>query len=336
MRVAIVGAGALGCTFGALLDRAGHEVQLVARGAQLDAIRADGLHLQGGFGDWLATRLRPVEAIDGQPDLAMVCVKAHDADAAISANADALQGIPVMIVQNGLGGVERASALLPASSCFGALSIVAASYLAPGRVTVTTAATTYIGRGPGPVDAGVRAVERALGDDLRLSAIGNFAGAQWTKLVVNQINALPAITGMSAQDVIAEPRLRMLMTRSMQEAVQTGVASGIRFGALQGLSNARLRLFAHLPVSAGQLLPLLFSARMGAVPNPGSTLQSLRRGQRTEIDHLNGAIVRAARAAGRTAPVNALLTELVHEVERTGSFLSADAVVHRADALDRG
>jgi 2-dehydropantoate 2-reductase len=67
--------------------------------------------------------------------------------------------------------------------------------------------------------------------------------------------------------------------------------------------------------------------RMGGVPNPGSTQQSIRRGSLTEIDFLNGAVVDAARRAGSTAPVNAVLTELVHRVENTHEFLSPEEVV---------
>jgi 2-dehydropantoate 2-reductase len=68
---------------------------------------------------------------------------------------------------------------------------------------------------------------------------------------------------------------------------------------------------------------------MGDVPNPGSTLQSIRRGQLTEIDYLNGAVVAEAAAHGLGAPVNAAIVALVHEVEATGQFLSPADVVSR-------
>ncbi|MGH1548158.1 ketopantoate reductase C-terminal domain-containing protein [Leifsonia poae] len=71
---------------------------------------------------------------------------------------------------------------------------------------------------------------------------------------------------------------------------------------------------------------------MGATPNPGSTLQSIRRGQLTEIDYLNGAVVDEARAAGVEAPINAAITALVHEVER-GGFLTPDQVAERMRPL---
>jgi 2-dehydropantoate 2-reductase len=68
---------------------------------------------------------------------------------------------------------------------------------------------------------------------------------------------------------------------------------------------------------------------MGDVPNPASTLQSIRRGQLTEIDSLNGAVVRIARENGRRAPINAALVDLVHEVERTGVFVAPADVAGR-------
>jgi 2-dehydropantoate 2-reductase len=95
------------------------------------------------------------------------------------------------------------------------------------------------------------------------------------------------------------------------------------------LGDRRLRAFARMPLAVGQALPLMMRARMGNVPNLGSTLQSIRRGQRTEIDYLNGAIVREAGIAGVGAPVNALMVELVHEVEERGSSLPPADVIAR-------
>ena len=83
MRIAVIGAGALGSTFAALLDRAGHDVRLIARGAQLDAVVASGLRLSGGFGEWTTTKLVAVPAVDERVDFVLLCVKAQDAAAAL-------------------------------------------------------------------------------------------------------------------------------------------------------------------------------------------------------------------------------------------------------------
>jgi 2-dehydropantoate 2-reductase len=250
---------------------------------------------------------------------------------AIRDNVTLLRGIPILVVQNGLDGVASAAAAAPRSDVVGALAMFATSYLSPGKITITTAGPIYLGGGKGDHDVPARYIARVLLDAMKVVVVSNFEGAQWTKLLINQVNALPAITGMSVQDVIGHPRLRRILTASMRECVRTGLASRVRFEKLQGLSHRRVRFFSVLPLWLGQVLPLLMSLRIGKTPNPGSTLQSIRRGQATEIDFLHGAVVRAAEKIGRPAPINASLVELVHEVEASGEFLLPDAVVERMD-----
>lgn len=326
MRIGIIGAGALGGTFAALLARAGHDVEVTARGAGLEAIRAGGIRVGGGYGE-VHARVEANAVLTVAPDLVLVCTKAQDAADAIAVNAALVDGAPVVVVQNGLEGVETAARLLPRSSCMGLLSIVAANYTHPGRVQVTTPATSYLGRGDGPADAESVRIAAILAEAVPVVAIDDFRGAQWTKLVVNMLNAVPAIVGWSVQDVIDDRRLRRVVTASMRETVRIAIERGVRFGALQGLGDRRLRLLARVPLAIGQVLPWLMRVRMGAVPNLGSTQQSVLRGQRTEIDYLNGAVVREASAIGRVAPVNAALTALVHEVESTGSHLPVERVL---------
>ncbi|RFA11902.1 2-dehydropantoate 2-reductase [Subtercola boreus] len=325
MQIAVVGGGAIGGTIAALLDRAGHSVELTARGEHLAAIRESGIRLTGGWG----THVAPVQAnerLTVAPELAFVCTKAQDARSAILSNADVLRGRSVVIVQNGLEALDTARTALPDAEWTGALALYAASYLAAGEISVTTTGVTYLGSGDGEPSPAALAATATLSAVMPAEAIANFTGAQWSKLIVNQVNAMPAITGLSVQETIEHPELRRIITRSMQEAVRTGFARGTHYGRVQGLSQALLRAFALAPVRLAEQLPLRMRARMGSTPNPGSTLQSIRRGQPTEIDYLNGAVVAEATSAGRTAPVNAALVDLVHEVERTGDFLTPAAV----------
>ncbi|MEJ1230185.1 MAG: 2-dehydropantoate 2-reductase [Galbitalea sp.] len=325
MRIGVIGAGAIGGATAALLARVGHEVEVTARGEHLEAIQAGGIRLTGGWGDFTAA-VRAGGLLTRAPELAIVATKATDARAAILANARLLSGIPVVVVQNGLGAVSATTPLLPRSDVLGALALYASSLVEPGHIVITTPGATYIGGGG---DLPARFAAGVLADAMPAFVTHNFVGAQWTKLVVNQVNALPAMTGMSVQEVIGEPRLRRILTRSMRENVRVGIRSGVRFASLQGLSDGRLRLFLRVPLPLAEALPRLMARRMGATPNPGSTLQSIRRGQRTEIDYLNGAVVAAAATAGIAAPVNAAIVGLVHEVEATHEFLTADEVVRR-------
>jgi 2-dehydropantoate 2-reductase len=327
MRIGVIGAGAIGGAMAALAAKAGHDVEVTARGDHLMAIRDSGIHLSGGWGDFTAL-VTAGEFLTRAPELAIVATKAQDARAAILGNARLLNGIPVVVVQNGLRAISATKPLLPRSDILGGLALYATSFVEPGRIAITTTGPTFIGGGD---DLPARYVVGALADTMPTRLVSNFVGAQWTKLVVNQVNALPAITGMSVQEVIAHRGLRRILTRSMRENVRVGRKTGIRFESLQGLSNARLLAFARAPIGLAESLPKLMARRMGATPNPGSTLQSIRRGVHTEIDYLNGAVVDAATTAGITASVNAAIVALVHEVEESKKFLTPDEVVARID-----
>lgn len=313
----------MGGSLAALLDRAGHDVIVAARGEGLTAIRDHGLRLDGGWGEHVA-HVAASEALIEPVQLLIVAVKAPDLADALRANRVAATR-DVLVVRNGLGAIRDARAVLgDGPSVLGGLALYAASITAPGRVTVTAPASLYLGGSPAAPD-----VADVLGAALPAHVVEPFENAEWTKLVVNQVNALPAITGLSVQETIADAGLRRILVRSIRETVGIARAKGIRFEPLQGLSDGLLRVVSLVPEAIAEALPRLMARRMGAVPNPGSTLQSVRRGRPTEIDRLNGAVVAAAVEVGRTAPINAALTEMVHEVERTGRFLTPADVIRR-------
>lgn len=328
MRVAVIGAGAVGGLLAALLDRAGHDVEVTARGEHLAAIQASGIALDGGYGAHTA-RVVAGETLRARPELAILATKGQDAEAALRANAGVLEGVPLLVVQNGLGGIRVAGDVLPTSPLVGGLALFATSYLSPGRITVTAALPIVLGGAPG-TDAGV--VERfaaLLRGALPVEVVESLEGAQWTKLLINHVNALPAITGLSVQQTVADPALLRVLAASLRETVRIANRLGIRFSGLQGIPGWILPWLGRGPLGIAARLPRLLAKRMGDVPNPASTLQSIRRGQLTEIDFLNGAVVRVAGEHGMSAPINAALVELVHDVERTGTFLGPAEVVRR-------
>jgi 2-dehydropantoate 2-reductase len=328
VRIAIIGAGAVGGTLAALLTRAGHEVAVTARGENLRAIREHGIRLDGGFGEIVA-RVAADEHLTAAPALAILATKAQDADAALAPEVARLGDAPLLVVQNGLGGLTGAGRIAPSSPFLGGLALFAASYLEPGHVTITGANPMIVGAAPGTDRAVLERVVAVLRDALPVEVTDDIEGAQWTKLLINHVNALPAITGLSVQEVVADRRLRRVMTASMRETVRIARRAGVRFARVQGVSGRALKLVGALPLGLGAFFPRLLARRMGSVPNPGSTLQSIRRGRRTEIDYLNGAVVDVARRDGGEAPVNAAIVALVHEVEASGRFLPAAEVATR-------
>lgn len=328
VRIGVIGAGAVGGAFAALLDRAGHEVEVTARGEQLDAIRRDGLRLTGGFGEHLA-RVPAGDLLTARPELAFVTTKAQDAAAALEAHRDLLDGVPLVVAQNGLGGLAVAQRILPGSPLIGALARFAASYLEPGTVTITNAQPTVIGAGPGCSQELLDEIVAALASAIDLLPTEDITRAQWSKLLINHVNALPAITGLSVQQVVAHPGLRRLMSASLRETIWIARRAGARFDPFLSIPGPLVGLLAFAPLWLVDRVPLTIARGMGAVPNPASTLQSIRRGRRTEIDFLNGAVVAIAKEHGLAAPVNAALVELVHEVEVAGDFIAPAGVLAR-------
>lgn len=330
MRLAVIGAGAVGGTIAALLARAGHEVQFVARGEQLAAVAEHGLTLTGPWGDF-TVRVDAVERLTGTFDLAVLATKAQDAPGALAANSPLLAGtaiitgVPVLVVQNGLEAITAAKAVAPRSQIVGGLALYAASYLNPGTITVTATGSTILG---GSQEA-TRFVSQVLGAVMPVQITENFLGAQWAKLLINHVNGLSAVTGLSVQEVIGDRQLRAIMTESMREAVRVAKAQKIQFAKVQGITGQMLGALESWPGAFGQLLPLALKRRMGSQPNPGSTLQSIRRGKPTEIDYLNGAMVRLGALSSVATPVSAKIVELVHEVELSGQFIAPATVVQR-------
>jgi len=323
VRIGVLGAGAVGGVLAALLDRAGHEVVVTARGEHADALRQNGLRLAGGWGE-SEHRLRVVGRLDAPLDLIVLATKAHDSAAALAA-AEGLDGVPVFVVQNGLGGADAVRDALPHSPVAIGLALFAVSLTAPGVVEVTGPAPLAIGGDAAAVAVALPLMRDALPADV--TEVTDVHGAQWTKLLVNQVNALPAITGLSVQQVVANDALRGILTESMRETARVGRAADVRWQTIGAMGAAQVRALLAGDGVAADAVPQALVAGMGSVPNPASTLQSIRRGRSTEIDALNGAVVAEGRRVGVPTPVNAALVALVHEVEHTGTFLAVDAAV---------
>lgn len=324
MRIAVIGAGAVGGLVAALAARAGHEVLVTARGEHAAAIARVGLHVDGGWGEWAAA----VEVVESIPsatldlralDLLILATKAHDSAAALAPWTER-DGTPVLVLQNGLGGESAVRDALPRSPVAIALALFAVSLAGPGRVTVTGPNGLTLGGDPAavavvaPLLRAVLPAEVVLADDID--------GARFTKLLVNQVNALPAITGFSVQQTIADPDLRAILARGMVETVAVGDAVGVAWGRIGSVDANSVAAVRAGGTGAAVELALHLAAGMGRVPNPASMLQSIRRGRTTEVDAINGAIVQLGAQYDVPTPVNAALVDLVRAVERSGVHLA--------------
>jgi 2-dehydropantoate 2-reductase len=329
MRIAVIGAGAVGGLVAALAARAGHEVLVTARGEHAEAIARAGLRVDGGWGEWVAA-VELVRSIPNDPvDLIALATKAHDSAVALAPWA-AYDGTPVLVLQNGLGGEDAVRDALPNSPVAIGLALFAVSLTGPGHITVTGPNGLTLGGDSAAVAVAEPLLRGALPAEIVLAE--NIRGAQWTKLLINQVNALPAITGLSVQQTIAHPQLRDVIARAMVETVRVGNAVGARWDAIGAVdAEAVARVREDGAARAAELAQLL-AAGMGDVPNPASMLQSILRGRTTEVDAINGAVVDYGNSVGVSTPVNAALVGLVRKAQSGGPPLTPAQALARIPA----
>ena len=350
MRVAIVGAGAIGCYLGARLADHGHETLLQGRAEQVTALNARGLTLRTPDGRVERRPLRATTALRDEPDFTpqviLLTVKTQDVAAACAELASFAPDAPIVTLQNGLRADDIAAAVVGRGRIVGGVVMSAIAYLRPGEIEAQfpgwlTLAEPW--RRPGPR---VRALRDLLNDATPTFIARSLPAIRWSKLISNLNNGLCAATGQPLP-LLARSRLgRRLSLALMCEGVAVARAQGAQLDhGLYGLSprvarenpNAALvallqgltpALLTSLPRPlAEQALWLVARSRLGRLPVRGSTWQSIARGKTTEIEYLNGEICRRGHALGVPTPVNDRVTLAVRQVEATGAFVALEALL---------
>lgn len=300
MNIAVMGAGAVGCYYGAMLARAGHKVVLIGRAQHVEAIERDGLRFETRQFDehigsaQLSASVEPAAASGAQ--LVLFCVKSPDTESAGAVigphlAADTL----VLTLQNGVDNAERLRGAI-AQEVAAAVVYVATEMAGPGHVR-------HHGRGelviePSTQSEAVARMFAAAGVPTEVSA--NVRGALWAKLILNcAYNALSAISQLPYGRLVASAGVRASICDVVAECTAVAQADGVSLPP--DMEPAVRRIAETMP---GQY---------------SSTAQDLARGKHSEIDHLNGYVVQRGAALGVATPANRLLHTLVKLIEDKAS-----------------
>lgn len=294
--IAILGAGAVGCYFGGMLARSGARVTLIGRALHVEAIRRQGLsfesiHHQGRINVQASTE--PAAARDAE--FVLLCVKTLDTVSAMEKAAPYLgPGAAVVSLQNGVDNVERIRAALGIDA-IPSVVWVAAAMTGPGQLR-------HNGRGDlvlpdRPVAARLAALFEQAAVPCRLSS--NIAADLWTKMIINcTYNALSALGRSRYGALAADALARDVMRQVIDECLAVPQALGVTLDPLR-VTEAAYKLAEAMPEATS------------------STAQDIARGKLTEIDSLNGYVVRRAAELGIHTPVNQTLHALVKLLEQT-------------------
>ncbi|WP_322102737.1 2-dehydropantoate 2-reductase [Paraburkholderia sp. J41] len=296
MKVAVMGAGAVGCFYGGMLARAGHEVVLIGRAQHVEAIAREGLRLEAQqfderIGAPRLTASTEAAAVAGA-QLVLFCVKSTDTESAGESIKPYLGAQTlVLTLQNGVDNADRLRGVI-ANEVAAAVVYVATEMAGPGHVR-------HHGRGelviePSSASASVARALIEAGVPTDISP--NVRGALWAKLIVNcAYNALSAITQLPYGRLVQGAGVNAVMQDVFDECVAVARADGVALPP--EIEGAIERIAKTMP---GQY---------------SSTAQDLARGKRSEIAHLNGYVVARGTALGVRTPANRLLQTLVRLVE---------------------
>ena len=329
MRIHIIGAGAMGSLYGGLLARAGCEVTLVDWWrAHMAAVVERGLRLSGISGDevlplraiWLPEEGGEAgdageDVLDGalngavgEADMAIIFADANStAKAARAAKRLLKPGGYALTLQNGIGNIEALEAELGSGRVVGGLSYHSAAMVEPGHAVHTHRGPTWLGElgGFGELDSGMESARLVELAEILKSAgfeptiVGDIMGQIWTKFIHNcAINPISAVSGLRVGEISRVAEADLLQSKIIEEALAVVAAKGIKLTDADPMASIKKFCLAKF--------------------NKPSMQQHMEGGRRTEIDALNGALVREGEALGIPTPYNRAITWMVkaREAER--------------------
>ena len=294
LSVAVLGAGAVGCFYGGMLARAGHRVTLIGRPPHVQAIQANGLRMQTLTFDEAVPLAASTEAsaVAGA-DLVLFAVKSPDTQTAGAQMRPYLApGALVLCLQNGVDNAERLRAVLPGVQVAAAVVYVATEMAGPGHLR-------HHGRGELVIEPSPRSAEMAqslIAAGVPTEVSDNVRGALWAKLILNcAYNALSAVGRIPYGELVQRPGVLEVMRDVVAECRALAAADGV---TLPGDVDAAVRRIAETMLS-----------------QYSSTAQDMMRGKPSEIDFLNGFVVRRGEALGVPTPANRVLWAVVKLAE---------------------
>lgn len=300
MKITIVGPGAIGCLFAGFLARANEEVWLLDKNPQrAGRLKEEGIKIEGlsNISVKMNATINPDEI--GQTDLIIICVKSYDTEQAIRSVKQLVgEKTAVMTLQNGIGNTQIIGEIVGWDKVIGGVTNHGATLLGWGHIRHAGKGETIIGKTDG----------KASGQLEDISAILNKAGFEtviskdidaviWSKLIINAgINALTALTRLNNGRLIEYEGTKDIMRLAVFEAVKIAKVKGIK-------------LIYDDPIEK------IESVCKATAGNVSSMLQDVLNKKRTEIDFINGAVVKWGQNLNVTTPVNYTLTNLIKTVE---------------------
>ncbi len=337
--ILIWGAGAIGGTVGAYLQRAGDAVHFVDRAADhVDAINKDGLQITGPIEEFKVRAPASLPGdVKGMFEAIFLCTKAPDTASATDALAPHLaEDGYVVSLQNGLNE-QVIAAKIGEARTIGAFINFGADYLSPGVVTYAGRGAVVVGELDGRKTPRIEALHRLLKKfDDRAVLTANIWGYLWSKLAYGALLFATALTNDSIADVLASPRHRALLIALAREVEAVGVKAGVKLESFDGFDPTAFLPGGSLAAANASLDALVAFNRRSAKTHSGIWRDLAVRKRKTEVDFQMGPIVKTGTQHKIAAPITARLIELIHDIENGKRPLDWSTLDALGEVLPKG
>lgn len=334
MKIAVIGAGAIGNLVAGYLKIRGEDVVLAGNPDSLRAIKESGLVISGPRGDFkinidISSRLQE------DCDLAVLTVKTQDLAKAIQDNLAFLKNAAVVTTQNGVSCDDIASRFLAKEQIISSIVMFGATYLDAGHVVHNFDGNWILGSVFGS-NSRLTTISHVLKEAFPVVIADDIKGMKYLKIFVNANNCVAAILGLSMQEAFSYPQISRISIAIWKEGLAVVKKAGIKLVSLPDFPLERLEKLTALPLDEAAKIFSGIMVNLSKEPLYGSILQSIKRGRQSEIDYINGEFTRIARENKISAPLNEKLVSLLHEVEKTGKFFSQEELINATKGLFNG
>ena len=325
LNIAILGAGSIGCYLGGLLVHAGQSVSFIGRACYQKAIAENGLRLtnltRGPIAlkpDRIDFRAAPDEIARalGEADIVALCTKSQDTQAAAAQiKAHCKAGVLVVSFQNGVRNPETLKAVLPPETVLAAIVPFNVTPAGDGAFHCGTEGELIIEASHDARLTQLKIGFEAAGQGVKLS--DNIEGDQWAKMIVNLNNGLNTLSGGTLREGLLQRDYRRALGLLVAEGLAVAKARGIKVGTFNGRSPDSLLKVLSLPNFAYRIVMQVI-VKIDAKAR-SSMLDDLEAGRGSEVDYLQGEIVRQAAAANISAPYNTAALDAVKAAFHAGA-----------------
>lgn len=330
MKIAVVGAGAIGGLVAGYLKQKQAKIVLVGHLDAVNSISKNGLYIKGVRGE-LSFEIPVFAKLDFEPDLIIWATKSQDLEKAIKENLEFSKKALHLTAQNGVQADKIAAKYFSKEKIISSIVMFGATCLEPGKIIHNFEGSWVLGKAFVENDAQVDQVKEALLDIFPIVLNPNIKGMKYLKVFVNSNNCIPAILGKSMQEVFADVEVSRISMNIWKEGLVVVTQAGIKLESLPNFPLDRLMKLTGMPTVEAAKIFTGIMVNLSKEPMYGSILQSIKKNKLSEIDYINGEFVNIAKENKVSAPLNQKLVAMVHDVEKNGKFFSKEELLQEVN-----